>query len=623
MALAVDWINIADFSPGIFADLHGGIAAGSRGSVLTNGAATIDGTYRCCADPSGALVPLPAATTVQTAASIPDAVTYGTSGFPAAFPGAYVLDAQVIGPVGGSGTQPAELTYVNGEGSIDVYVMYAFFYDPGLTGTYRYMVMCRVWRGDGSIQDIMWESSYPVTITGGVLANYSILSGNLETVRTQANQTGAPPITVSRLYEAIAGVVRRNTAGRGSAAIPADERLLTTFETDVSGNYPDGTGATRPNGYVFVSPGPANQFTLTSFVLPSTETPQVVFGHQDRTVFCAKTPARQGNRWAVRDAIYYRAPLDVGGYVYPNGAFATQYGGENTATIGVVTSFSTDELLLVKHAGGGVLIKSDLANGTVVRMRSIASTYGVSSSGINTPIGFVYGGRTGVHLWTGGDTTQKLSLQIEGFFWRCGTEPYEGHRARFGWLDPWVVIPNNYLYDTRSKGWWRLADPADRSAIPYNVYQTDQTTGNLLAFPYRVDVNQKVIWDRFDPTILASSFSWRSQPLIETMDKLTTFQEIRIVASPGTNTNLCTVTVTLTGFDNNGLALSPSTSTFTFTGDGKGQPIIRHQVLHQPFNAMYAQVQVTASVTSGAAPKIHSVQLGTGTARSRSPIDQV
>jgi hypothetical protein len=99
MALAVDWINIADFSPGIFADLHGGIAAGSRGSVLTNGAATIDGTYRCCADPSGALVPLPAATTVQTAISIPDAVTYGTSGFPATFPGAYVLEAQVIGPV--------------------------------------------------------------------------------------------------------------------------------------------------------------------------------------------------------------------------------------------------------------------------------------------------------------------------------------------------------------------------------------------------------------------------------------------------------------------------------------------------------------------------------------------
>lgn len=621
MARAVDWIAIKDFSPGIFADLHGGIAATSRGSLLQDGAATIDGTYRCCADPSGALVPLPAATTTQSSVCLPGGNSNVNSAhYPAGFQGAYLMDVTVMGPVGGAGGSKNETTYSNGEGLIDVYTLYQFFYSPtGASDNWFNMWLGRVWhQADGTTRDYMWESSYPSTISNATVANYSLLSGNLETIRTQANQTTLP-ITMDRLYEAVAGVVRRNTAGRGSGTIPAIELTLSTFGSDVGGTYPSGTN-TYPQGVAFIVPAPTSQFTLASFIFPTTETPQMIFGHQDRTSFVARTAARATNKWTIRDAVYYRAPLDVGGYALTNGAFATQYGGENTALVGTMSSYNTDELLLVKHNGGGVLVRGDLANPTVVRLRNIQSTYGVSSSSINTPIGLVYGSRNGVYLWTGGPMTVNLAHQIEGFFWQCGTEPYEAHRARFGYFDPWICVPNNFVYDTRTKSWWRLANPADRSGVPYNIYATDQTTGKMLAFPYKLTATQNVVYDTFDDTVLAGSYSWRSQPLLETVDTVTAFNQIRVVASPGSNLTECTVTVSLTGHKQDGTTVPSVAVDFKFTGNGTGAPVIKHKDLVPAFNAMYVRMTITASAATGAAPKIHSVELGKGAPRGTAAV---
>lgn len=161
----------------------------------------------------------------------------------------------------------------------------------------------------------------------------------------------------------------------------------------------------------------------------------------------------------------------------------------DVGTIGVVT---VDQMLIVKHKGGGALVSGDLDNPTINRLPYIESTGGVICKGAPTPVGYVYGSPNGIFMWSGGDNTQKLSPQLDGFFWNhtdgSDEEQYAGSRGRMGFWNGFVCVPNNYLFDIETQSWWRFSIPtlAPLSDViaPFNCYDTDDD--NLLyAWPYR------------------------------------------------------------------------------------------------------------------------------------------
>lgn len=165
---------------------------------------------------------------------------------------------------------------------------------------------------------------------------------------------------------------------------------------------------------------------------------------------------------------------------------------DDVSEIGTIGVTTVDQLLIVKHHTGGAMISGDLDNPSIRRLPYIESTGGVICKGANTPIGFVYGSNNGIYVWAGGDSTQKLSTQLDGFFWDhtngSTEETYAGSRGRMAYWNNLVCVPNNFLYDIEAQSWWRfkVTDllPISADIAPYNCYDKDEQ-GQLYAFPYR------------------------------------------------------------------------------------------------------------------------------------------
>lgn len=294
---------------------------------------------------------------------------------------------------------------------------------------------------------------------------------------------------------------------------------------------------------------------------------------------------------------------------------------------GAMGSVANDQLFIAKWRGGAILVSSDLDNPTVRPMPYVESTHGVTAHGVATPLGFVYGSRSGVWVWAGGDTAKKLSTQIDGFFWNHITgagesfsatrDPYMATRGRFQYWNEFICVPNNYMFDTRSGSWWRLSGV---SGVPYNIYlisgggtgETDATGDRLLAFPYKLTPTQNALYHFYDQEVLSRTYSWQSQPLIESRGRTQSVQEVRLLATHK-GTSSATVTVTLTGVDANGTVLDSRAIAFTLVANaGTGRPQLLRKSLEPNFTAEYIQVRIEANSGSATqqAPKIHSVKIG-------------
>lgn len=312
---------------------------------------------------------------------------------------------------------------------------------------------------------------------------------------------------------------------------------------------------------------------------------------------------------------------------------------------GCIGTVSNSQLLQVKYDGGGVLISGDLDNPTVRRLPSVESTHGVVAHGTQTPAGFVYGATTGVYAWTGGDTTQNLSPQIDGFFWDHTEgdprEQYDGPRGRFCYWNDAILAPNNYLMDTRSGGWWRLEKPVREAGdipvcIPYNCYDVGPD-GELWAFPYKIiDTTHTDSAFTYSLGDFRSYYSWKSRPLAQTDGRSLSFQDVELLVSHSFPSR---ITVTLTGLgtvvDGFGSGAARQTITRSVTmvtptgGALNDRPnLLRADIpadLGDPsstgsFTAEFVSVQIEVQgLNSGGVPssdvpaaRIHSLKLGIG-----------
>jgi len=616
-----EWVTVSDFTPGIHGDVHGagGLTNPSdttRGSILRDGAATIEHTYGCRADTSGALVPLPKRTQGQQQNLVPGNNNKDTTAYyPAGVIGAYLLDAHVVSPINTStGITSAVMT------------LWGFQYDTtGGGATFKEMFLGRMFKlPAGTTLDFFWESSDPTTISAAA----TLSAGGL--IPTQGTVLAGYPIPPANIANTVAVAVAWGSGGvaHAAAGIVAAELGLTTYDADVSANYPTGAGGSGDGTFTVPDLAGATNSIKYLNAVNSNLGYTLPVDHQGR--LCSVTdnsPDVFGSVPVYDSLLGYGIPLDPNVIAGGGTKGAMQVNRGALRRIGCMASLTADELFIVGMQGGAMLVRGDMANPTIVQLPYVESTFGLAMYPAISPIGVVYGSRNGIFVWSGGDTSKKLSRQIDGFFWNhmgsVETKDYIATRGRFAYWNPYVCVPNNYIYDTDTDAWWRLCAPSTNASIPYNIYCVDGRTGVMYAFPYKLTGNNtaagknNTVYDTYDPAVLGASYSWRSQPLVQSRDRNFTIQQVELVATNPTTTT-STVTVTLEGIDDAG-ALTSRTVTFSLTGSGTsgGRPQIIRQSLPSPdsgqtqgsITARYIQFRIEAS-NSTVAPKIMSIGMG-------------
>jgi hypothetical protein len=611
--VTTDTIEISDFSPGIHADYHFGagatVASTQAGSILVPGAATVEGTYRCCADRSGALVPLPKLTAGPTSGRIPTAAN-GAAKYVTGRVASYLLDAIVLSDAYVEGEVVAANTDRAG-----VLTLYGQWYE---TDAFRWTVFARLHRlfdAAGGGQDLLFAKG-DTSILASDTAKAHLGAGSFTMFRARES------INSNFTFESVAfnvfgspdyGLVEPAWV---TGAISAGDQALTDFHTNNGATFP-ATASGRILGlfpdYDDIDTAKTKFLTIAGMTAAAYLT-----SHQGRLIALSRQHGEFGENTAggtlgvITEHVHYTPEYDFDASLGIGDLEFGTFGERKPFPSGVAASVSADEFLLIKHRDGGLLVRGDLDNPTVVDLPFIHSTHGVRSVPAWSPLGLVYGTRNGIYVWEGGETTRQLSNQLEGFFWNPDADNIEryGTVGRLTWWEPWVAVPNNFLMDSRSGGWWRLDTP-EATGAALSVYDQAPGSNRLYAFPHKLTADSgDPMWYTATPDELAASYSWKSQPLAQMRDRVISVKDIRLLVT-NANDDPATVTVTLSGFSSTGGAVAPVATTVTVAGNSASRPQMLHTIVKGNFIASYIQVQIEAtSGTTDAAPKVHSLTIG-------------
>ena len=285
------------------------------------------------------------------------------------------------------------------------------------------------------------------------------------------------------------------------------------------------------NLYVYPAVGASTSFGCTTI---TTGAPGTSIGHQGRIVGIGPNT---GYGWPVpvtnrpNELFNYTDPAESDTWPGQNEVF----GPENPFGYGAVNSVSAGELFCVKCRGGAIIIQGDLNNPTVTTLPGVRSTgfiYGRTDTDQN---GMYYcADRQGAWVWNGGNASQKISNQLDDEFFATVNLPGGINSPFYGyyiqrWSD-WMMFNNNWIYNSTSGGWWRLADPSINGPLFWYVpgydsrymYCATATTINSAT-------NFLFQYDRATP---GQSFTWQSLPIkIPSEDRTASAREIVLRAS--------------------------------------------------------------------------------------------
>lgn len=597
----LQYINLMDFTAGIHNRF--GTPLGHRPGHVSgegesyDGAAQQSGTWQCYGDPKGGLRPFPRRQSVYTrtvtdiAGTSSGFVTAGT--VPTGSPSANIpiLDMLIMSPVVDQTTS----NYATGTPDA---AFFSFFYvrSTGGSPAYRQYAILRQYKRfkDTTSYYDLYNSSETIGYFGYLAySNFmtSRASYGIEDIEDPAiRNIGLAQV---RCFVSVIGS-DGNTNIHNAFAYPKNALGSSPYEDDVT------QGNTLNAGQ--------NEMGF-------------MFGHQGRTCIGFRR-TQQPSGVALSD---FREPFGEDGFLPivealgfsgVNLAFLNPevdseamyddkvtFSEENPSGYGTWASMNASELFMVKHKGGGVAVRGSVNDPQVVKLPGIESTKGMMHVPAVTPTGCYYGSRSGVWLWSGGDSSQCVSDQLDGCFWETG--PYTGMRrpgikGRFAFSHPFLYVSNDWVMDVRTGAWFRLIDHDDTTpGYNYMFYDTSWD-GRVYAAPGCIDIENTALLDVFDPTILATKYQWKSQPFAATLNKDVEFQEVVLVAQ-----GVGTVAVTLEG-------LEGSTQTETFTVNSPNQPV--RLTLNTTCRCTDAMVTITSTYTGSvdddsAAPIVHALHL--------------
>jgi hypothetical protein len=277
---------------------------------------------------------------------------------------------------------------------------------------------------------------------------------------------------------------------------------------------------------------------------------------------------------------------------------------------GAIASMNQSDLFIVKAQRGGVIIRGDLLQPTVTIVPGVVPTGPYPHTPVVTPLGMVYGTPFGIFAWNGGDVSQNISPLLEGAQWLIAGTHEPTVRSpltsvgKFSYKYPFIYAPNNWIMDVRTNGWFRSYQPADQGGISFGHWTagtTNRVYGAPLEIP-RTGTYANYAYASFLNDRGATSWSWRSQPLVRTRNRYLKFREVNVVLQ-----GVGTVAVTLIG-------LGGTTSTVTFTVNST-----RPTVLSEPISLEGTDVEVKIVATGSGvndAPTLRRMSLGYQTTRS-------
>jgi len=589
--------EIPDFSLGIYSDIFGGFASTQPAAVISrNGAATIQNTYRCCADPNtGALVPLPRGQNGYSAQLIAgNANNTPDTFYPTGHVEDYLLDIVATG----------QLQY-NAVGDEVVATLWGAMINQAGTGsTFRHYVLGKAIAIVGNVD---WDFAF--SRGDSAVSSFSIPSAMLQVMRTITNGVDPAAADISDFFATFAHTASNVLGLWDTGALTATEQGWTTYDAWETDYEDDLLGSSAPWFYPSVKNTKSHE--LLGFTQPYGF---VMCAHQGRAVLGGFFLNNMDDLTDhVVEFLSYTAVYDL---QETGGSFYVP--ADPPSSFCAIGSMSADELIIIKGYGGAILIRGDL-NGDfqLVRLPFVESTGGVFGKALTTPLGLVYLTRRGVYTWAGGDTSENLAPQLDGWFWSIAASApyYTGVRGGVGYAYPFILVPNSYCLDTRTRAWWRLEDVD--TITPFAFYATSPQFPRFYGGKYRKTATDNVLYRFFDQESLAYSYSWQSQPLIETNEYRYEIREIELIAQPHADSATSTVVVTLSGFNEDGDAVTPVSVTFTLDTANERPQRLRKQV--SQFTAAYIQVKIVADGNSAVAPKVYGPLRLIGQEVARSP----
>lgn len=346
--------------------------------------------------------------------------------------------------------------------------------------------------------------------------------------------------------------------------------------------------------------------------------PDALVGHQLRGVIFPLTLSNMGANQIVptNESMLWTATNNLtklGSYYYdinsanPSANYFNILGGsDKPSRYECMESLTADELLLIKSYGGAIMIRGSLNDPTVVNLPYVHSAGFSMNRGCISPKGFLYpvdGG--GLWLWEGGDVSTPITPQMKSDFWRPPPYAPAGTTTENGWgyagttcalWDEWILLPNNYLWDSATNGLWRIDNVTDfiihRWAVDWRgLYAYGAPTGFQ-------DENDVAIYG-FNKLTPSDSFSWQSHPMPFSIEQDVNVREVTLVAS-GDGTVIVSIT---TGEDTVG-------QTATFNVTSTTDPFVRKADLNVHGSHVVMRIESTGADTNTAAPTVHSVRLG-------------
>lgn len=552
----LQWIEIKDFSPGIF------------DTVTPNnpiGAATRENTYKCIATENGALAAGPRRT---LEVSDTDRNGAGSPASPYFIGGLFCADPTF------DGTNPLGPDQNNTE----IFVGYEWFE----TNDDRRRQVRRYKRG---IATPAWETIFDDTLNVPGLFDIDYRPARCVFQSSRSNQTTPTDVGVPIVVFCYDGILE---------------------------SFPDDT-----------APGVTGTFSLPQ-AGPGFPEVSLIISHQNRIVVFPLTLTGFGlnDVYATNEGLYFTATNDVSANAAVDFSNVV-FGSENPTGYQCGASLTANELLLLKSKGGAIMLRGDLLNVTSINLPNVQSPGFSMNHGCRTKLGYAYCvDNMGMFVWAGGDASEDISLQLNPNFWRPTAQQtgnyHRAHTTCTKWA-PWIVTPNNWLYDMDKGGWWRL--DYNKTGSPIQMYHMDvDWTGRWLYGSNHLwedgvsDLNvnpEKVVFYEYDKLLGAATYSWQSHPIQGTMDRVVNVREVVLVLS-----GVGDVTVTITGRDG-------VYDTAEFSVNDLFPVTLRAPVAVQGTNIQVrieSSVPVPADPAESGAPTVHAVRLGI---KERMRTDQV
>jgi len=286
------------------------------------------------------------------------------------------------------------------------------------------------------------------------------------------------------------------------------------------------------------------------------------------------------------------------------------YGAWGTVSVG--------ELLLVKKRGGAVIMYGDVANPTsAIQVQGVQPTGNIVGRAGATPQGLIYcSEHKGAWLWNGGNSSTKISRQIEDDFFDLESGSIQSNNYGYN-VEPWqnyILFSHNRMWNAESDSWWILYPTSDQASqssylTGYDLWwYSGSAFGDVMySAPLISSVSNAWLgFITFNSQYGSVEYQWESVPIhvVKDADRVLDVRQIVVRASDPSATNTCAIQVSC------GLWQSP-----VATGIGELPTPFRFNVGNGAqglldIDGLSVRAWTTGSGPYVQAPIIHSIDVG-------------